>query len=63
MKLVLFALFLFVASAAAALYFTMGRSSAKKEYQQCVQAGGQVQMGDVATCTWPNSEEQVTIEL
>lgn len=63
MKLIVFAVCLLLISVASTLYLTMGRSSAKKEYQQCVQAGGEVQLADLATCTWPNSEEKATIEL
>jgi len=63
MKLMVFALVLLVASVGSALFFTMDRSSAKKEYQQCVQAGGQIQMTDLATCTWPDSDSEISIEL
>ncbi len=64
MKLIIISLIMLLFSVASALFFTMSRSSVSKEYQQCIKAGGGYEaQADTSTCTWPNSQEQVTIDL
>ena len=63
MKLLFIALFILLFSVVTALFFTMSRTDATKEYEGCVKAGGVVQKTNLSTCMWPNSLDQVTIEL